>query len=148
MEDTLYKLWAAIGPLIGVFIGSWLGARWQRTRWIQDNKKTEYRQLLDSIQTYRWRLLKRLADVTGPLVALDARTRHEEATALADAQVLLTNCLGDRLFVREQLAKSKVKDDLSNFLRTIDRTSEEAIGALDRFHDRIVAAAEADLGLK
>lgn len=147
MEDTLYKIWAVVGPLVGVLIGAWLAARWQRRQWIQDNKKVEYRQMLDAVQAYRWHLLNHLAAVTGPPVAIDARTYHEEATALVRSKAALNNCVADRLFIREQLARTKVKEDLGNFLQTMDQVSEATINALEKFHDRIVQAAEADLHL-
>ena len=147
MEDTLYKIWAVTGPIVGVLIGSWLAARWQRTQWIQDNKKVEYRQLLDAVQAYQWHLLNHLAAVTGPPVAIDARTYHEEAAALVHSRATLNDCLADRLFIRERIARSKVKEDLGNFLRTMDQVSEGTIHSLEKFHDRIVQAAEADLRL-
>src|SRR5438067_2224291 len=105
MEGTVYKIWAAIGPLIGVLVGAWLTARWQRKRWIQDNKKAEYREVLDTLQKYRWHLLNHLAVVGGPLVAEDARTHEERRAAFADAEVSVSNCLADRLFIRESLAR-------------------------------------------
>jgi len=41
-----YAIWAAVGPLIGVLIGSFLTSRTQRAHWLADNKKQEYRELL------------------------------------------------------------------------------------------------------
>jgi uncharacterized membrane-anchored protein YhcB (DUF1043 family) len=109
MEGTVYKVWAAIGPLIGVLVGAWLTARWQRKRWIQDNKRAEYREVLDALQKYRWHLLNDLAVAAGPLVAEDARSYDERRAALTEAEVSLSNCLADRLFIRKKLARNQRK---------------------------------------
>jgi hypothetical protein len=46
-------VWNAIGPLVGVVIGAlltpWIAWRWQHRQWIFDNKKQEYRDLLDDL---------------------------------------------------------------------------------------------------
>jgi len=152
MEGTVYKIWAAIGPLIGVLVGAWLTARWQRKRWIQDNKRAEYREVLDALQKYRWHLLNHLAVVGGPLVAEDARTHEERRAALADAEVSVSNCLADRLFIRESLARTKVREDLRKFQAGLDKIDESSvtrsIEVLTEFHERILKAADEDLGLK
>jgi hypothetical protein len=140
-------IWAVIGPFLGVLVGAWLTARWQRKQWILDNKKAEYRQLLDAVQAYRWHLLNRLAAIRGPLVAIDARTYNEEAAAREHSRATLNNCLADRLFIRERIARNKVKEELGNFLRTMHQVSEGTIHDLEKFHDRIVHVAEADLRL-
>jgi len=144
----LYAIWAAIGPLVGVVIGAWLAAHWQAKRWIQDNKTAEYRQLLDALQTYRWRLLNHLALVSaGPIYAVDPK----EQRALADAEVSLSNCLADRLFVRNQLSRSRVREEFREFQAASrgDRDSiSDAIEVLSDFHERILEGAEKDLRLK
>lgn len=43
------NIWATIGPLIGVLLGSWLATRNERKHWIGDNKREEYRELLTAI---------------------------------------------------------------------------------------------------
>jgi len=152
MEGAVYKIWAAIGPLIGVLVGAWLTARWQRKRWIQDNKRAEYREVLDALQKYRWYLLNYLAVAGGSLVAEDARTHEERRAAFADAEVSVSNCLADRLFIRESLARTKVREDLRKFQTSLDKNDESSvtrsIEVLTEFHERILKAADEDLGLK
>jgi uncharacterized membrane-anchored protein YjiN (DUF445 family) len=43
------SIWAAVGPLIGVMLGSYLTVRGQRRQWIADNKKQEYSELLTTL---------------------------------------------------------------------------------------------------
>jgi len=47
--DYSSKVWAAVGPLVGVWIGAVLAKRWQREQWIADNKRAEYRKLLTTL---------------------------------------------------------------------------------------------------
>jgi heme exporter protein D len=42
-------VWAAVGPLIGVFIGAFLTNRTQRKQWLADRKREEYHQLMSTI---------------------------------------------------------------------------------------------------
>src|SRR5713226_4251307 len=43
---VVMTIWAAVGPLLGVALGSYLSTRTQRRHWVMDNKKQEYRELL------------------------------------------------------------------------------------------------------
>jgi len=49
----VFAMWNAIGPLVGVVIGAlltpWVAWHWQRKQWMLDNKKQEYRDLLDGL---------------------------------------------------------------------------------------------------
>jgi hypothetical protein len=49
--DDFYRVWAVAGPLAGVGLGAWLTARWQRKKWILDNKLAEYRGILDALSS-------------------------------------------------------------------------------------------------
>jgi hypothetical protein len=42
-------IWAAVGPLVGILVGSYLTTRAQRTYWVLDNKRSEYRKLLTTL---------------------------------------------------------------------------------------------------
>jgi hypothetical protein len=43
------NVWAIVGPLVGIFLGSWLTTKNQRRHWLLDNKRSEYRELLTTI---------------------------------------------------------------------------------------------------
>ncbi len=49
----VFAMWNVIGPLVGVVIGAlltpWISWRWQHRQWSMDNKKQEYRDLLDGL---------------------------------------------------------------------------------------------------
>jgi hypothetical protein len=43
------KAWSAIGPLVGVLIGAWLGRIWDSKKWQRENSKEECRELVKAI---------------------------------------------------------------------------------------------------
>ena len=43
------NVWAIVGPLVGILLGSWLTTKNQRRHWLLDNKRSEYRELLTTI---------------------------------------------------------------------------------------------------
>lgn len=146
-------IWAAVGPLVGVLIGSLLTARSQRKQWLYDKKQAEYREVLDALQVYRWRLLNRLATILpAGIVAVGARTDKEEREAVAEAEVSLNNILADRLFIRGALEQTKVREDLRKFRSTLAPHDENSIShsseVLGDLHRRIVDAAERDLNVR
>jgi hypothetical protein len=78
-----YPMWAVVGPLVGVVIGAWLTARWQRKKWILDNKTSEYRSILDALNSYRFVLTEYYALYKVAMVAVPAQKMYEgEASAL------------------------------------------------------------------
>ncbi len=144
-------IWAAVGPLAGVIVGAWLTGWRQNRHWILDNKKAEYREILDSLKRYRWRLLNYRASVSG-IGAYDPKERHEEARAFAEVEASLSNALADRLFVRRALGKSSVREEFEEFVRSMHTNEEpsitEIIRVLSHLHDTVVQIAEVDLGLR
>ena len=56
-------VWGAIGPLVGVLVGAYATRRWQRTQWLLDGKKTEYRELLSVLAKNAHILVKYLPPV-------------------------------------------------------------------------------------
>lgn len=140
---------------MGVGIGAWLTARWQHRRWILDNKKVEYRELLDALNTYRWRLLNYQATYGDALIVGDSneepKAQSLEKIALAKAETALSNALGDRIFIREELAVGSVSEDYRKFSSTLlsDKppTISKASQVLAGFHRKLVGIAETDLRL-
>jgi hypothetical protein len=109
---NLLAILAVVGSLAGVALGAWLTSRRQHKQWILDNKKLEYRELLDALQSYRWVVTQhRRVDGSGA-IRLDVTA--ESHYALADALNSVWNKVSDRLFVREALVNSGVHQDLQN----------------------------------
>jgi hypothetical protein len=170
---NLLAILAVIGSLTGVFIGAWLASHWQRRHWVLDNKKAEYREVLDLLATYRFRLVSYIASYTPPpggIVAYDPRDRFNERNRFDEVQVSLSNALADSLFIRKELAKRNVRERFEEFVRGLDTdTSSPAppnpqstndiaktfVGRVARattelasLHQTVVLIADEDLGLK
>lgn len=113
----VYQVWAAVGPLVGVVVGAWLAARWQRRRWILDNKTAEYRGLFDALSTYRFTLTQYHADYEYAMVAVSAQKQYDDDVALAKAMAAATNAFADRIFTRQSILKSGARGDWSDYTR-------------------------------
>jgi len=47
--EGLKAVWASVGPLVGVLVGALLARSWDRRKWINENRKQEYRELLTTL---------------------------------------------------------------------------------------------------
>lgn len=146
-EVRLYAIWAAIGPLVGVIIGAWLASRWQRRQWIADNKAREYREILDALNVYRWRLVNYQARYGG----VYAEVKPEDNLSLAEAQIALDNSFSDRIFVRETVVNSGAREAFRKFSESLLSASppnlSESTQTLAKLHKKPVSVAETDLRL-
>jgi hypothetical protein len=52
LSTIILGVWAAIGPLVGVRYGNDLSTRAQKEHWIADNKKQEYRELIEALAAH------------------------------------------------------------------------------------------------
>ncbi len=115
VETKVYAIWAAVGPLVGVIIGGMLTAWWQRRYWILDNKKAEYRELVDALHNYRWEVTRQVRQFgkvsTSPDVAGPAA---EGQIALAKAVDAVWRSLADRFFISKALVNSTIHQDMQN----------------------------------
>ncbi len=103
-------LWTLLGVIVGAAISPYLTARWQHRQWVLDNKKAEYRELLDALHAYyhavirtRWR--GAFAQQSGPT----------EAATLGS----MWSALGNRLFVRDALAEGGIHQDFQKLTRSL-----------------------------
>jgi hypothetical protein len=71
--EEVFVMWNVIGPLVGVVIGAlltpWISWRWQHRQWVMDNKKQEYRDLLDGLIQASDEIIR--ARPTAPFVMFD-----------------------------------------------------------------------------
>lgn len=49
LSSRISQVWPVVGPLLGVFFGAYLTGRSQGRKWLADNKKEEYRELLTQL---------------------------------------------------------------------------------------------------
>lgn len=154
--QTLYAVWAALGPLIGVIVGGLLTAWWQRRQWILDNKKAEYRELLDALSAYRWRLLNYQAKYGTTLIenecAGDPVEKSAEKIALAEAMTALDNDLADRIFAFHAIEECGISEDMKKFQQNLisrpPPTIDETTRSLLDMRRKVLQTAQRDLKLK
>jgi hypothetical protein len=111
------NIWAIVGPLIGILLGSWLTTRNQRRHWLLDNKRSEYRELLTSISDAGSKLLVFWG--SNPVVATGEQQFMIGETARQSVDVIY-----NRLFILHEVEK----------LNLLKRW-EDAIDGLRRSHD-------------
>jgi hypothetical protein len=133
MENNLYKIWAAVGPLIGVFIGSWLAARWQQRHWVQDNKKVEYRTVLDAFDKFRWRLTHQIAKYAENPFAADATgEKRAEQELVMEALSSVMGALTNGILIRKAVLDSGVFQRLQNVYHDMESNAAPDIAQVSR----------------
>jgi len=145
-----YQVWAVVGPLVGVVIGAWLTARWQRKKWILDNKTSEYRGILDALNSYRFVLTEYYALYKVAMVAVPAQKMYDDQIALAKAQGAVNNAFADRIFTGLAVKQSGARDEwrsLALKLKAGTSGLDELLKSVDSTHGKLVKASQADLKL-
>jgi hypothetical protein len=147
----VYAAWAAVGPLVGVIIGAWLAARWQRKKWILENKASEYRGILDALNSYRLLLAEYHASYRGSISGVDVTERRDAQLALGRAQDAVSNAFADRIFTRLAVSQSDAGRDWSTHAaqKLPDKMANFWVEPklLDSVHDKLVEASQDDLKL-
>lgn len=95
----LSKIWAVVGPLVGVMLGTYLTLRIQKQRWVLDNKKEEYRELLSA-------LTESFHTILG-LAPMSARSTEEQRESLQAHWKAMT-VINDRIFITDEIRKLDV----------------------------------------
>jgi hypothetical protein len=91
-------IWAAIGPLAGIFVGHLLTRSWQREQARLDNVKAEYRELLSA-----------LADAYTSFIRLGPRDPDslEQRSAYDIARASSLRVLHDRIYIAQRVESEK-----------------------------------------
>lgn len=119
---NLLAILAVVGSLVGVGLGAWLTSRWQHKQWVLDNKKAEYRELLDMLNVYCFQLLKSIATYAPTEIPnlYSAKQKDSDDRTLHETQVSLNNALTDRLFIRKALTEHSVLQKFEEHVRQLD----------------------------
>jgi hypothetical protein len=146
--DIFYRMWAVVGPLVGVGLGAWLTARWQRKKWILDNKVAEYRSILDALNSYR-RKLATFNALYGPgSDGVLIKERHEAQMDMFQALDAVNNAFADRIFIRQTVEKSGARNDWDKFNGMLSsKPVHELLKQLESLHDELLKASLDDLNL-
>lgn len=49
---TFFGIWAAVGPLAGLYIGFLLTSREQHQQWLRDNRKEEFKEVVTAVSRF------------------------------------------------------------------------------------------------
>jgi hypothetical protein len=143
-----YQLWAAVGPLVGVSVGAWLSARWQRKKWILDNKTSEYRSLFDALSAYRFVLTEYHALYEIAMAVVPAQKKYDDDIKLARAMNSVTDAFADRIFTRRAIAKSGARNDWRAYSERLKNHSpdlDECTKTISAIHAKLVNTCQEDL---
>ena len=114
LADFSGKIWAAVGPLIGVGVGSWLTLRTQRKLWVLDNKRAEYRKLLTTLTDCGSNLARVYGHMGGVGGAKEERLVAESARKSA-------NVIFNRLFIAREIIALKIMDRWTTAVSTLQK---------------------------
>src|SRR5580700_9927983 len=89
-----------LAALLGVFLGQLLSAVREHREWVNEQKRLEYRQLIDQ-----------LYETMTIVVGLRPGLREENMPTISEAVSNLHRLLLDRLFIAEKLKNSGVIED-------------------------------------
>lgn len=103
-------LWTLLGVIVGATVSSYLTARLHHKQWVMDNKKAEYRELLDALHAYYRAVL--WSRWSGGHVQQSGPTE-------ADTMALMWSALSNRLFVRVALVEGGIHRDFQKLTRSL-----------------------------
>ncbi len=141
-----------VGTFVGNLISFWLTSNLQRKNWIKDNKKQEWRELIDALrEALRVMMAHRYESYADNMTpAEDVRYREE---AIRKGYV----AIGDRIFIVKKVRDCGLSDQwdaLSNEYEKVDASIPEGLNRFNSFvkHSRkfqndLIQFSREDLGL-
>jgi|ERR1700693_2314531 len=139
-----------LGAVVGNVVSHFLTSRWQHRVWIKDNKKSEWRELLDGINK----------SIEGMRGAFD-RAFLSIPNPVSESMNMGSNVMLDRIFIAGVLRKSGILDkwwDLAAYVASVGSPRDpNQQGGLptkngymiksNEFRDEIIRVSRADLGI-
>ena len=137
------RSWSGIGPLVGVLIGAGLTHSWQRKQWVLENKKAEWRELINTLSESYHCMVKTIPS-TGP--GLGSFTTGEDRLERLEAELAGFRVIEDRIFIDKPLRVAQIRDRWA--LLAGEREYNRACAYWRELHDTLVRMAHRDLGIK
>jgi hypothetical protein len=103
---VILSVWAAVGPLIGIYIGHHLLRSQHRRQWLADNRIQEWREVITTLQ-------KSLVQITQFDAGRKLFTLEEKKAAIPavlDARAAALSVLNNRLFIAKEVRHHKMFD--------------------------------------
>ena len=106
MYAHLHGLEAAVYSLVGVLLGAWIAWRYQHRQWILENKKQEYRELLNG-----------LYEASEAIIAARPNISAGVTNALLSALWKGSRLFHDRIFVARAIREARLLEDWESIRR-------------------------------
>ncbi len=138
--SVVSKVWATLGPLVGVLVGAYLARSWDQRRWFLNNRKEEYRELLATLTAISSRYLEVRGH--GGLNAINPDEQRELNAARGDGGRIILS----RIFVSERIHQGEIHLKWKSlFDEPFD--PQQFAEKMRTLHEAILGAARSDLGL-
>ena len=89
--EYVASFWSSVGRLMGVIIGGLLTRSWDRQKWMNDNRKLEFKELIEALTEAATALMKEQPVRSGSPQKLyedpDARAKHLQALKVIETRV-------------------------------------------------------------
>jgi hypothetical protein len=127
-------VWAAVGPLIGIYLGHFLSRSWQQKQWLLDRRKEEWRELLTALAESLRVSLKFY-----PARALSG----EEERVIVEAQSQSFRTIRDRIYIAADVKELNIENRWSAAVQHHSQTMDaKKLGATyDALRNEIIAIA-------
>jgi hypothetical protein len=103
---VILAIWAAVGPLVGIYVGHHLLRSQQRRQWLADNRIQEWREVITTLN-------KSLILITQFDAGRDLSTVEEKKAAMPavlDARAGALSVLNNRIFIAKEVRHHKMFD--------------------------------------
>lgn len=95
-------IWAVVGPIVGIVAGHFLTRSWDRKKWLADNKRDEYREVIKVLSAALGPIIQCV--MPGLLVGPE-EIQERNITENASYEVL-----GSRIFIHDELEEINAYD--------------------------------------
>jgi hypothetical protein len=114
---VILGIWAAVGPLVGIYVGHRLLRSHQRRQWLADNRIQEWREVITTLN-------KSLIMITRFDAVRDLSTVEEKEAAMPavlDARAAALSVLNNRIFIAKEVRHHKMFDRWRKAVDEFDR---------------------------
>ena len=114
----ILAIWAAVGPLVGIYVGHHLLRSQQRRQWLADNRIQEWREVITTLH-------KSLVLITQFDAVRDLSTIEEKVAAMPavlDARALALSVLSNRIFIAKEVRLTRCSTSVKRLWRNLTGT--------------------------
>ncbi len=135
LHEDVAAVWSVFGPLAGVFIGAYIAGRNQRDRWVADNKRAEYRELLTTLAESFTKIVR----LRGHGVAAGP----EEERTLMNLELRTNTVILDRIFIADEVEYMELLNRWNHALQDYDKTLDRSAfaTAFSRIRNDVIQSA-------